>query len=76
MLDEVYEELKQRMEKSITALEKDFKRIRTGRASTALLDGIRVDYYGTPTPLNQLASLSTPEARLILIQPWDAQALG
>ncbi|MBW2085429.1 MAG: ribosome recycling factor [Deltaproteobacteria bacterium] len=76
MLDEVYEELKERMEKSLVALERDFKRVRTGRASTSLLDGIRIDYYDTPTPLNQLASLSTPEARLILIQPWDPQVLG
>ncbi len=76
MLDDVYEELKKRMNKSLVALEREFKRIRTGRASTSLLDGIRVDYYGTPTPLNQLASLSTPEARLILIQPWDPQVLG
>ena len=76
MLDEVYEELKERMDKSLVALERDFKRVRTGRASTYLLDGIRIDYYDTPTPLNQLASLSTPEARLILIQPWDPQVLG
>ncbi|MBW2061912.1 MAG: ribosome recycling factor [Deltaproteobacteria bacterium] len=76
MLDEVYEELKERMDKSLVALERDFKRVRTGRASTSLLDGIRIDYYDTPTPLNQLASLSTPEARLILIQPWDPQVLG
>jgi ribosome recycling factor len=59
------------MGKSVGALKTEFKRVRTGRASLALLDGIRVDYYGTLTPLNQMASLSVPESRLITIQPWD-----
>ena len=76
MLQEVFEDLKDRMEKSIQALERDLKRVRTGRASTSLLDGIRVDYYGSPTPLNQVASVSVPEARLLLIQPWDNQVIG
>jgi ribosome recycling factor len=68
--------MKDSMDKTIDVLNKDLKRIRTGRASLALLDGIMVDYYGSPTPINQLATLSIPEARQILIQPWDNQALG
>jgi len=76
MLDEIYEDLKDRMQKTLTALDRDLKRVRTGRASASLLDGIRVDYYGTPTPLNQVASVSVPEARLLLIQPWDPQVVG
>jgi ribosome recycling factor len=60
MLDEVFVDLKDRMEKTIIALERDLKKVRTGRASTALLDGIKADYYGTPTPLNQMASVSVP----------------
>jgi len=63
------------MGKSIDALENELKRVRTGRASLNILDGIRVDYYGTPTPLNQMASLSVPESRLIVIQPWDATVI-
>jgi len=62
------------MGKSVSALKSEFKKIRTGRASLALLDGIRVDYYGTPTPLNQMATLAVPESRLLTIQPWDVSA--
>ncbi len=76
MLPEIYEDLKERMEKTITTLERDLKKVRTGRASASLLDGIRVDYYGTPTPLSQMASVSVPEARLLLIQPWDIKGIG
>ena len=75
MLDEIYQETSDNMGKSITSLENEFKRIRTGRASLSILDGIRVDYYGTPTPLNQMASLSVPESRLISIQPWDVSVI-
>lgn len=75
MIEETYEETRERMGKSIEALKAELKRIRTGRASVSLLDGIRVDYYGTLTPLNQMASLSVPESRLILIQPWDVSAI-
>jgi ribosome recycling factor len=71
MLDDVYQEVEHKMERSIEALRRDLSRIRTGRASLALLDGIKVDYYGTATPLNQMATLSVPESRLITIQPWD-----
>lgn len=71
MLDSVYDDAQQRMAKAIDALKKEFKKIRTGRASLALFEDIRVDYYGTPTPLKQMASLSVPESRLVIIQPWD-----
>jgi ribosome recycling factor len=76
MVDEVLEDLRSRMETVVTHLRKEYDRVRTGRASLSLLDGVRVDYYGTPTPLNQVATLSIPEARLIAIQPWDKGVLG
>ena len=69
-------ELKSKMEKSLEALRRDLSRVRTGRASLALLDGIRVNYYGVPTPLSQVASLSVPESRTISIQPWDVKMIG
>lgn len=75
MIDDIYQDATERMGKSVAALKVEFKRVRTGRASTSLLDGVRVDYYGTPTPLNQLASVSVPESRLIVIQPWDASVI-
>ena len=65
-----------RMQKSVTALTRELNTIRTGRASPALVEGLLVDYYGAPTPLNQLASISVPEARVLMIQPWDKQALA
>ncbi|MBI2871477.1 MAG: ribosome recycling factor [Candidatus Omnitrophica bacterium] len=61
-----------KMKKALEALVNEFHTVRTGRANTALLDSLRVDYYGTPTPLKQMASLTIPEARVIVIQPWDA----
>jgi ribosome recycling factor len=75
MIEEVLEDLKTSMEKSIGSFINELKRVRTGRASTSLLDTIKVDYYGTPTPLNQLATVSAPENRLITIQPWDANSI-
>ncbi len=75
MEKEIIAKARQQMEKSIEALQKDFSKVRTGRASVTLLDGVRVDYYGTPTPLNQLATLAVPEARQITIQPWDQSVL-
>jgi len=75
MIDEIYEDTRDSMGKSVGSLQKDLKRIRTGRASLSILDGIRVDYYGTPTPLNQLATLAVPESRLITIQPWDVSVI-
>ncbi len=75
MIEELYEETRDRMAKTIEALKHELNRVRTGRASLSLLDGIRVDYYGTPTALNQMASLSIPESRLIVIQPWDTSVI-
>lgn len=75
MIESIYEETRDRMGKTISALENELKRVRTGRASLSLLDGIRVDYYGTQTPLSQMASLSVPESRLIAIQPWDVSVI-
>ena len=72
----VYDELKENMEKALQSLERSFAKVRTGRASLGILDGIRVDYYGQPTPLNQVATLSVPESRLIVIAPWDNSAIG
>ena len=72
----VFEEAKSSMEKAVRKLRAELQKIRTGRASTALLDGLQVDYYGTPTPLNQLANLSTPDPRLIVVSPYDKGAMG
>jgi ribosome recycling factor len=71
----VLKDLEARMTSALEALGKDFASVRTGRASTALLDPIRVDYYGNPTPINQMASVSTPDARTLVIQPWEASQL-
>ena len=70
-----YTNLKERMEKSINAYQEKLSEIRAGRANPAILNKIKVDYYGTPTPINQVAGISVPEARLIVIQPWDASLL-
>ncbi len=67
---------KTRMEKAIADLQHEMASIRTGRASVNLLDGIRVDYYGTPTPLNQVATLHVPEPSMITVQPWDVSMIG
>ena len=75
MVEEILEDLKDRMGKSMESLKREYSRLRTGRASISLLDGIRVSYYDTPTPLNQMASLAVPEPRLIVIQPWDKTAI-
>jgi ribosome recycling factor len=73
---EIESNAKQRMEKAISDLQSAMASIRTGRASIHLLDTIRVDYYGTPTPLNQVANLHVPEPGMITVQPWDATLLG
>jgi ribosome recycling factor len=75
MIDSIYQDPKENMEKTIAALKKELKRVRTGRASLSLLDGVKVDYYGTLTPLNQLATLAVPESRMITIQPWDTSVI-
>jgi len=71
----VIREVETRMQGALDALGREFAGVRTGRASTGLLEGIRVDYYGTPTPVPQVASLSVPDPKTVLIQPWDASLL-
>lgn len=66
----------EKMDSAVEALKKEFSAIRTGRASLALLDGLKIDYYGTPTPVQQLASLSIPESRQIAIQPWEQKIIS
>ncbi len=75
-VQEVLSDAKSRMERSVEALKRDLISIRTGRADPRLMEHLSVDYYGVPTPLNQIASISVPEARLLLIQPWDKQGLA
>jgi len=65
-----------RMERSIESFRKELGKVRTGRASFSLLDGVKVDYYGTPTPLQQVGTLSVPESRLITVTPWDTKMIG
>ena len=76
MEDKIFADATLKMEKTLSALKTDLSKVRTGRASLSLLDDIRMDYYGTPTPLNQLATLAVPEPRLITIQPWDTTIMG
>jgi ribosome recycling factor len=71
MIEDLLDDAKRRMDKSVDATANEFNTIRTGRASAALLDRVKVDYYGTETPLNQLATINVPEARLLTIQPYD-----
>ena len=75
MIEDILKDTRVSMDKSVTALKNEFKKVRTGRASTSILDSIRVDYYGTPTPLSQTATLAVPESRLITIQPWDVSVI-
>jgi ribosome recycling factor len=75
MIESIYDETRESMGKSVNALKNELKRVRTGRASLSILDGIKVDYYGTLTPLNQMATLAVPESRLITIQPWDVSVI-
>jgi ribosome recycling factor len=75
-LKELYEDLKRRMEKAVADFQANLASTRTGRASIHLLDQVKIDYYGTHTPITQLAQVSTPEAQLILIQPWDPSVIG
>ncbi len=76
MDEKTVKEVEAKMEKTLSSLKSDLNKVRTGRASLALFDDIRVDYYGTSTPLNQMATLSVPEPRLITIQPWDTSIIG
>lgn len=75
MLEEILKEAEGRMQKAVEGLRREMATIRAGRANPALLEKVTVNYYGTPTPINQLATISTPEARLLVIQPWDRNVL-
>ncbi|MEE3427630.1 MAG: ribosome recycling factor [Ruminococcus sp.] len=75
-MKEVLKRAEERMQRRINHLNDEYKTIRAGRANPSILDKVTVDYYGTPTPVNQVANVSVPEARMITIQPWDASMLG
>lgn len=75
MTKDVIKNMSDQMDKTVDALRREYQKVRTGRASTGLLDEIRVDYYGTPTPVNQLATLAVPEPRTITLQPWEAKII-
>ena len=74
--DELLLDAEERMEKALVALERDYGKLRTGRATTGLVEDIKVDYYGTPTPIKQLASVAGPDSRTVTIQPWDRGAFS
>jgi ribosome recycling factor len=76
MMHEALTAIEPKMQRAIEAMERDFAAVRTGRASTGMVERITVDYYGTQTPLNQVAGISTPDAHLIVIQPWDRSVLS
>ncbi len=76
MIEDILLDAEDRMEKTIDALKRELSGIRTGRAAPGLIEHLDVEYYGTPTPLNQLAGISAPEARLLVVQPWDRGSLG
>jgi ribosome recycling factor len=76
MPQSVLQNAKDRMEKAIASLKKELASLRAGRATPALLDRIQADYYGSPTPINQMANISTPDPRTLLIQPWDKSSIG
>ena len=76
MVNDILKDLEGGIAKANDALKKELAKVRTGRANLSLIDGVRVDYYGTPTPLNQVASCSTPDARLIVIKPWEKKLCG
>jgi len=75
MINDIVKEMRGAMEKSVESFKGELTKLRTGRASTAMLDGIKVPYYGTPTVLSQVASLSAPEPRMIVVQPWEVNML-
>jgi ribosome recycling factor len=75
-LESIQEETTTRMDKTVESLKRDFSRVRTGRASPSLLDGITVDYYGSSMPINQVGNVSVPEARMLVIQPWEKSMIG
>src|SRR5881398_401195 len=76
MTNDVIKDIQHRMHGAIEALHREFKTLRTGRANAAMLDGVTIDYYGTPTPISQVASLKVPEPSLIVAEPWDKSMVG
>ncbi len=76
MIDGVLNDAEHRMQSAVGALDRDLETVRTGRARPSLVESLKVDYYGTPTPLNQMSAINSPEPRLITIQPWDKTLLG
>lgn len=76
MIDETLQDAEHRMQSALVALGREFDTVRTGRARPALVESLKIEYYGTPTPLNQLATIAAPEPRMITIQPWDKSQLG
>ncbi len=76
MLQEIYQEAKEHMDKSIESLKRDYKTLRTGKVTTSVLDGVKVDYYGTPTDLNQVGSVLAADATTIVVNPWEKNLLG
>lgn len=76
MMDELFAETRERMEKAVDAVRREFAKIRTGKATVSLLDGVKVEAYGSMVPLRQVANISVPEARLLVVQPWDKKLLG
>lgn len=75
MAKNILNDMKSHMEKTVAVLKTEFQKIRTGRASTSVLDGVKVDYYGNPTPVSQVATLAVPEPRLITVTPWEAKLI-
>lgn len=75
MINELIQEAEEKMTRTVEVLKKDFASLRAGRATSALLDKIQADYYGTPTPINQMANITVPEPRLLVIQPWDKSTI-
>jgi ribosome recycling factor len=75
-MDELFRDAEERMAKAVESVKREFARIRTGKATVSLLDGVRVEYYGNAVPLRQVANISVPEARLLVVQPWDKKVIG
>jgi ribosome recycling factor len=76
MIDDTLKSAEHRMQSAVTALDREMNTVRTGRARPSLVEALKIDYYGTPTPLNQVAAINAPEPRMITIQPWDKTQLG
>ncbi|HYW69253.1 MAG TPA: ribosome recycling factor [bacterium] len=75
-MEQIFADAASRMEKAVEAVRREFAKIRTGKATVSLLDGVKVEYYGSSAPLRQVANISVPEARLLVVQPWDKKIIG